>query len=567
MYDVVIRGGNVVDGTGAPARTADVAIDNGTIAEVGDVTARGRREVDADGALVAPGWVDIHTHYDGQVTWDPVLAPSSHHGVTSVIMGNCGVGFAPVRPDAHEFLIELMEGVEDIPGSALAEGIDWQWETFAEYLDALGTTARTIDVGAQLPHAAVRAYVLGDRAHEYDVTSDEIAQMVAITNDALAAGAFGFSTSRTFLHTSKHGYVPGTHSTPDEVIAIAEAVRNSGHGVFQYVSDDLGTGGDEPWLDTLKAMGCPTTYTLAQTPAAPSAFRDALAAAVTATESGATMVPQVAVRPTGMLYGLQSSFHPFIAHPSYRNISQLPLAERAQLLRDPAFRRPLLDEDPFTKDKFAQYMATNWAQMYRLGDPPDYEPPAEASAGAIAEREGRTPGEVVLDWLVESDGEAFMFSPLGNYFENNHDVLREMLDHPATIPGASDGGAHCGLICDASFPTYLLTHWARDRSRGEKLPIERVVQLQTSKTADAYGMTDRGRLLAGKVADINIIDFDNLTLHAPKMVHDLPAGGRRLLQDVDGYLHTIKSGEVTFTDGAPTGARPGGVLRSRRALG
>jgi N-acyl-D-aspartate/D-glutamate deacylase len=348
------------------------------------------------------------------------------------------------------------------------------------------------------------------------------------------------------------------------VIAIAEAVRDSGHGVFQYVSDDLGTGGDEPWLDTLKEMGCPTTYTLAQTPAAPLAYRTALESAVRATQAGAPMVPQVPVRPTGMLYGLQSSFHPFIAHPSYRAIADLPLTERVSKLRDADFRRQLLDENPFTENPFASYMATNWAQMYRLGDPPDYEPPIEASAKSIGEREGRHPGEIVLDWLVESNGTAFMFSPLGNYHDNNHDVLREMLDHPATIPGASDGGAHCGLICDASFPTYLLTHWARDRSRGEKLPLERVVQLQTSNTATAYGMKDRGRIAVGLKADLNVIDFDNLYLHAPKMVHDLPAGGRRLLQDVDGYLHTIKSGQVTFTDGVATGARPGGVLRSRR---
>ena len=564
MHDLVIRNGRVVDGTGAAARIADVAIDDGVITAVGEVADAGTREIDATGHIVTPGWVDVHTHYDGQVSWDPVMAPSSQHGVTSVVMGNCGVGFAPVRPNAHEFLIELMEGVEDIPGSALVEGISWDWESFPEYLDALEAMPRTIDVGAQIPHAAVRAYVLGERAHEYDVTPDEIAQMVEITRQGLDAGAFGFSTSRTFLHTSKHGHVPGTYSTPDEVIAIGEAVRDSGHALFQYVSDDQGQGGDEPWLDTLNEMGCPTTYTLAQTPADPTAFRTALAAAVSATAAGSPMTPQVAVRPTGMLYGLQSSFHPFIAHPSYRAIRDLPLGERAAKLRDPEFQAALLDEDPFTKDRFAKYMATNWSQMYRLGDPPDYEPPIEASAGAIAEREGRHPGEVVLDWLVEDNGEAFMFSPLGNYHEHNHDVIREMLDHEVTIPGASDGGAHCGLICDASFPTYLLTHWARDRSRGPKLPLERVVQLQTSKTADAYGLKDRGRVEVGKLADINIIDFENLHLHAPKMVHDLPAGGRRLLQDVDGYRYTIKSGQVTFEDGEPTGARPGGVLRSGR---
>ncbi|HSH10935.1 MAG TPA: amidohydrolase family protein [Ilumatobacter sp.] len=563
MHDLVIQGGTLVDGTGTAPRSADVAIDGGVITEVGTVTEPGRREIQADGALVTPGWVDIHTHYDGQVTWDAELAPSSHHGVTTVMMGNCGVGFAPVRPGDEGFLIELMEGVEDIPGTALHEGIEWKWETFPEYLDALETTPRTIDVGTQLPHAAVRAYVLGRRAHEYDVTSDEIAEMAAITRAALAAGAFGFSSSRTFLHTSKYGLVPGTNSTPDEVIAIAEAVRDSGHGVFQYVSDDLGTGGDEPWLNTLKEMGCPTTYTLAQTPAQPDAYRGALAEALRATEAGARVTPQVPVRPTGMLYGLQSSFHPFLAHPSFRPHRDDTLAEKVALMRDPAFRSVLLGEAPDSTAPLAAYLATAWKQIYRLGDPPDYEPPVEASAYSVAEREGRTPAEVVIDWLTENNGESFLFSPLGNYFANDHEALREMLTHPATIPGASDGGAHCGLICDASFPTYLLTHWARDRSRGPKLPVEQVVALQTSRTAAAYGMTDRGRIAPGLIADINLIDFDRLHLHAPRMAFDLPAGGRRLLQDVDGYLHTIKSGEVTFTDGHPTGARPGTVLRSR----
>ncbi|MGA9276202.1 N-acyl-D-amino-acid deacylase family protein [Ilumatobacter sp.] len=563
MHELVIRGGTVVDGTGAAPRVADIAIDDGVVTAVGAIDAPGATEIDATDTLVTPGWVDVHTHYDGQVSWDPELAPSSHHGVTTVMMGNCGVGFAPVRAGAEGFLIELMEGVEDIPGTALHEGIDWRWETYGEYLDALEEMPRTMDVGGQLPHAAVRAYVLGERAHEYDVTPDEIAEMAQITRDALAAGAYGFSTSRTFLHTSKHGLVPGTNSTPDEVIAIAEAVRDSGHALFQYVSDDQGTGGDEDWLDTLKEMGCPTTYTLAQTPRSPTAFRDALAEASRVTEETAPMIPQVAVRPTGMLYGLQSSFHPFIAHPSYRPHRGDSLEDRVALLRDPEFVERLLSEEPQTRDGFVTYMATAWHQIYRLGDPVDYEPTAESSAAGVAEREGRRTEEVVIDWMIENDGKNFMFSPLGNYHGHDHEAIREMLEHPATIPGAGDGGAHCGLICDASFPTYMLTHWTRDRTRGPKIPIERAVQLQTSATADAYGMTDRGRLVPGMVADVNVIDYDALHLHPPHMVHDLPAGGRRLLQDVDGYRHTIKSGVVTFTDGVATGARPGKVLRSR----
>ncbi|NQY57525.1 MAG: amidohydrolase family protein [Ilumatobacteraceae bacterium] len=563
MHDLVIRGGTVVDGTGAAPHTADVAIDGDRITAIGRVDNAGRRTIDADGLVVAPGWVDIHTHYDGQVSWDPELAPSSHHGVTTAIMGNCGVGFAPVRSGDEGFLIELMEGVEDIPGTALHEGIDWRWESFGEYLDALDETPRSIDLGGQLPHAAVRAYVLGDRAHDDDVTSDEIAQMVEITRRALADGAFGFSTSRTFLHRSKHGLVPGTSSAPDEVIAIAEAVRDSGHARFQYVSDDLGTGGDEAWLDALKEMGCPTTYTLAQTPADPAAYRRALDDATATTATGAPLVPQVPVRPTGMLFGLQSSFHPFIAHPSYRAIADQPLAERVAALRTPSVRAQLLDEMADSKDPFVSYMSTNFAQMYLLGDPPDYEPPPERSAATIAQSQGRPAGDVVIDWLLRDDGRSFIYAPLGNYVDGDHEALREMLEHPATVPGASDGGAHCGLICDASFPTYLLTHWARDRQRGPRIPIERAVALQTSATAATYGLDDRGRLAPGLLADVNVIDHNRLRLHPPRMVHDLPAGGRRLLQDVDGYRATVKSGEVTFENGEWTGTRPGRILRSR----
>ncbi|MEL6891533.1 MAG: amidohydrolase family protein [Actinomycetota bacterium] len=341
-------------------------------------------------------------------------------------------------------------------------------------------------------------------------------------------------------------------------------MRDSGHALFQYVSDDVGRGGDEPWLDAVKEMGCPTTYTLAQTPRAPEAYRNALAAASEQSAATAPLIPQVAVRPTGMLFGLQSSFHPFIAHPSYRANKDRSLAERVSLLNDPAFVGQLFTEAPLTRDPFVTYMATNWSQIYRLGEPVDYEPTPESSVAGVAAATGRSPEEVCLEWLLEDDGRAFLFAPLGNYHGHDHEAIREMLEHPVTIPGAGDGGAHCGLICDASFPTYLLTHWTRDRTRGPRIPIERAVQLQTSATADAYGMTDRGRIAPGKIADINVIDHARLHLYPPRMVHDLPAGGRRLLQDVDGYVHTVKSGVVTFSDGEPTGARPGTVLRSGR---
>ncbi len=562
MHDLVIRHGTVVDGTGSPSFTGDVAIDGGRITAVGTVDDAGTRDLDADGAVVAPGWVDIHTHYDGQVSWDPIVAPSSHHGVTTVVMGNCGVGFAPVRPDGHAFLIELMEGVEDIPGTALHEGIDWQWESFGEYLDALARTGRTIDIAGQVPHAAVRAYVMGERAHE-EPDAAEIAEIAGVVADGIRQGAVGFSTSRTILHRSRHGLVPGTTAAPAELIAIAEAIAEVGRGIFQFVSDHQGGGDDQAWMaEIADRTGVPITYSLAQTPFAPTAYRDALDEAAARASGGQSITPQVPARPTGMLFGLQSSFHPFMAHPSYRPLRDEPLAARRAALRDPELRARLVAESPRTRDRSAAYLATAWHQMYRLGDPPDYEPPAGASAQAVADREGRSPQEVVLDWLVEDEGRAFLFSPLGSYVDHDHEAIRAMLEHPAAVAGLGDGGAHCSLICDASFPTYLLTHWVRDRDRGPRLPLEAAVRLQTSATADTYGFADRGRLRPGAVADVNVIDLDGLTLHGPRMIHDLPAGGQRLVQPVDGYVATIKSGQVTFEDGEPTGARPGGVLRS-----
>ena len=562
MHDLVIRNGTIVDGTGSSPTTGDVAIDGASLAAVGTVEGPGRRELDADGAVVAPGWVDIHTHYDGQVSWDPVVAPSSEHGVTTVVMGNCGVGFAPARPDGHDFLIELMEGVEDIPGTALHEGIEWRWESFGEYLDALARTGRTIDIAGQVPHAAVRAYVMGERAHD-EPTSEEIDRIAEVVAQGIRQGAVGFSTSRTILHTSRHGLVPGTTAAPAELIAIAEAMAETGRGIFQFVSDQQGLGDDQAWMaEVADRTGVAITYSLAQTPFAPTAYRDALEEASARSAAGQSITPQVPARPTGMLFGLQSSFHPFMAHPSYRPLWAEPLEAKVAALRDPELRSRLLTEDPRTRSRSAAFLATAWHQMYRLGDPPDYEPPAGASAQATADREGRSPQEVVLDWLLEDDGRAFLFSPLGSYVDHDHEAIRTMLEHPAAVAGLGDGGAHCSLICDASFPTYLLTHWVRDRRRGPRLTLEAAVRLQTSATADTYGFADRGRLQPGKIADLNVIDLDGLRLHGPEMIHDLPAGGQRLVQPVDGYVATIKSGQVTFEDGEPTGARPGGVLRS-----
>ena len=467
MHDLVIRQGTIVDGTGGPAFRGDVAVDGATITAVGEVPGAGRREIDARSLLVTPGWVDVHTHYDGQVTWDPYLTPSSWHGVTTVVMGNCGVGFAPVRPGREAFLIELMEGVEDIPGSALAEGICWGWESFPEYLDVLDGMDRAIDVAAQVPHCAIRAYVLGDRAHDVEISAEEIDQMRRLTRDGLDAGAVGFTTSRTILHRSVHGHVPGTWSKPEELVGIGEALGEAGHGVFEMVADSMGRDPDLAWMRDLSARtGRPITFALAQTPFERDGWRETLETVDRLNADGAHLVPQVACRPTGLLFGLQSSLHSFLAHPGYRSIADLPLDERVAALRTPEVRARILGEEPTTGDPVARALMTNWIGIYPLGDPPDYEPPADRSAAAVAKRDGRRPDEVVYDWMLERDGRQLLFVPLANYVDASFDALREMLTHDGTMIGLSDGGAHCGLICDGSMPTYLLTHWARDRSRG-----------------------------------------------------------------------------------------------------
>ena len=564
MADLVIRGATIVDGTGAPAHTGDVAVKDGKITEVGGTIGdTGNRELDGDGLLLTPGWVDIHTHYDGQVTWDPDVTPSSWHGVTTVVMGNCGVGFAPVRPDGKDFLIELMESVEDIPGTALHEGIDWEWESFSEYMDALDKTPRVLDIAAQIPHAALRAYVMGERAHE-DATYDEVLEMAALVEQGLRDGAIGFTTSRTILHRSKYGLIPGTTAPVDELMAMADAIGRAGHGVFELVSDHATTTEREVMYDIAKHTGDTVTYALAQSPMNPDSYREVLADVQRVAAEGVPIVPQVSNRPTGMLFGLQSSLHPFITHPTYRKIADLPLAARVAELRKPEVRAALLSEDLGTDSPIARGLMSRWTHMFPLGDPPDYEPPFETSAQSVADRAGRTPEEVMLDWLLERDGKALIFAPLASYSYGNHDAIREMITHPNTILGLSDGGAHCGLICDASMTTFNLSHWVRDRSRGEKLSVEQAVELQTRRTARAYGFTDRGTIETGMRADLNLVDLDGLHLHAPEMVFDLPAGGRRLIQKVDGYEATIVAGQVTMEKGEFTGARPGGLYRATK---
>jgi N-acyl-D-aspartate/D-glutamate deacylase len=563
-HELILRGGTIVDGTGSPGRTGDVAVDGGRITEVapgGRIDGGADREVDADGLVVAPGWVDIHTHYDGQVTWDPEVSPSSWHGVTTVVMGNCGVGFAPVRPDGHDFLIELMEGVEDIPGSALHEGIDWQWESFPEYLDALEAQERVLDIAAQVPHAALRAYVMGERAHE-EPDADEISAMARLTREALEAGAAGFTTSRTFLHRSKHGLVPGTSAAPDELVAIGEAVGAAGHGVFQLIADGAPMGEAGEWMEEIaRRTGATITYSLSQSPPDSLGYRKALEHADRSADEGLRIVPQVPCRPTGMLFGLQSSLHPFITHPTYRKLASLPLAERVAKLRDPEVRAQLLAEEPQTGSPVARLLISRWNRIFPLGDPPDYEPAPSTSVAAVAERAGRRPEEVVLDWLLEREGTALLNAPLSSYEDTDLEAVREMMLHPRTVLGLSDGGAHCGLICDVSMPTSLLTHWVRDRSRGERISLEQAIHLQTARTAATYGFADRGTIEVGKRADLNLIDVDNLRLHAPEMAYDLPAGGRRLIQKADGYRATFVAGVQTFADGVATGERPGKLVR------
>jgi len=481
------------------------------------------------------------------------------------VMGNCGVGFAPVRPDAHDFLIELMESVEDIPGTALHEGIDWQWESFPEYLDVLDRMPRVLDVAAQMPHCSLRAYVLGERAHDLEISPDEINKMAELTKEALDAGAVGFSTSRTILHRSSHGFVPGTYSHPEELETIGDAMGAAGHGVFQLVSDNAGQPDEMSWIRRFcETTGRPLTYLMAQSRDNPTGYLDMLDEALKLQNEGIAIVPQVPGRPTGMLYGLQSSLHPFMSHPSYKPIAHLPHDEIVAKMQDPAFRAQLLSEEPETDNPVALHLLTNFAQMFPLGDPPDYEPAPETSAAAVAERTGRSPAEVAYDWMMELDGKQFMFSPLASYVDYNLDAIGKMMDHPASVMGLSDGGAHCGLICDVSMPTYLLTHWVKGRTRGDRRPLEQMVHLQTRATALAYGMDDRGLIAEGMKADINIIDLDNMRLHAPEMIHDLPSDARRLVQRADGYSVTICNGVVTFRDGVATEAMPGKLVRGTR---
>lgn len=571
MYDMVIRNGTVIDGSGAAAQVNDVAISGGSIVAVGkDLKGPSVREVDATGLLVTPGWVDIHTHYDGQVSWDPLFSPSSWNGVTTVVMGNCGVGFAPVVPGKEDFLIQLMEGVEDIPGTALAEGIRWDWETFPEYLDAIERIPHAIDFGAQIPHGAVRTYVMGDRgATNEKASAAEVDAMAAIVKEGLQAGALGFSTTRTILHRAKDGELaPGTTADREEVIGIGRVLGEVGHGVFEVASDLTPEENELEWMRQVgRETGRPVAFACLQNNPDPTQWKRLLAAVEEDRAAGGTLTPQVAQRPAGVLFSFESSGHPFILHGAYQKVARLPLAERVAALREPALRREIIDNPPDLTGLPEVFTSTlsDWGNMFPLGDPIDYEPGPEKSVLAQAKRLGCSEAEFAYDTMLANDGKGILYMPLLGYSNGDFEALREMMLHPAAVFGLSDGGAHCGLICDASMPSYLLTHWARDRSRGERIPIEQLVHKQTQHTANFYGLCDRGLIAPGMKADINLIDYDALHLHPPEMVYDLPANARRLVQRVDGYRMTICSGEVIRENGRDTGARPGKLVRGPQA--
>jgi N-acyl-D-amino-acid deacylase len=569
MHDTVIRGGTILDGTGQAGFAGDVAIADGRIVQVGDKAGPAKREIAADGLLVTPGWVDAHTHYDGQATWDSELAPSSWHGVTTILFGNCGVGFAPVRKQHQESLIGLMEAVEEIPGIALAEGLKWDWESFPDYLDALERMPHAIDFAAQVPHHPLRVYVMGDRAlNREPATAEDIAEMRRLTRQAMEAGAFGFTTSRTNSHKTLTGdMVPGRYSEVDELFGIGTALRGLGYGAFGMNSDFDDEDSELEWITRLaKDTGRPVWFLLTDRMADPLRWRRLMRGVHAARAEGALVTAQVAGRPVGVLLGVDTALNPFSIRPSYQALLELPAAERLRRLRDPAMRARILQEAPPPErvrvlSQFRQQITTRWDRIFVMGDPPDYEPPESKSIAAIARQTNHSPDEVAYDYLAEGL-DRFLFFPIVGYTEANHDVIHTMLTDPATVLGLSDGGAHCSSITDASVPSWMLIHWGRDRARGPRLPLELLVKRQTSETADFFGFADRGRLTPGMRADVNLIDFAGMRLHSPEIRYDLPAGGRRLLQRVDGYKATLVAGVPVFEGGRYTGATPGRLVRA-----
>lgn len=572
MHDLVIRGGTVLDGTGAPRFVADVAIDGGVITAVGKISASGREEIDATGKIVAPGFVDIHTHYDGQATWDSEMAPSSWHGVTTVVMGNCGVGFAPARQDKHDWLIGLMEGVEDIPGTALAEGMTWDWETFPEYMDALERRPRTIDVATHVPHGAVRAYVLGDREMPGAVPTDaDIAEMSRIVEEGMRAGALGFSTSRTVLHKSVDGeLVPGTTATKEELIGIGRAMGRVGYGVFEMASDMKREWDEFGWMGALsRETGLPVTFAALQSIAKELPLEEQISSMIAENDNGANIVAQIALRGNGIIMAWQGTVHPFRFKPAWAEIEALPWADQLARLNDPAFRERMLSEESVFPESdiidFLRIVAGGWPVHFEMGPDFNYEPKADESVMARALAAGVTPAEYAYDLLMQDEGTGFIYFPILNYRDGNLNFLEDLQTRDDCVNSLSDGGAHCGTICDAASPTFMLQYWVRDRE-GQRITLENAIKRQCHDTARLYGLNDRGVLKPGYLADINVIDMERLKLGKPWLAFDLPAGGKRLLQKADGYVATIKSGVVTFREGAMTGALPGGVVRGPQGV-
>ncbi len=573
MHDLVIRNGLIYDGSGGVPFEGDVAIDGDRIAAVGKVSGAGREEIDAKGRLVTPGFVDIHTHFDGQVTWDPFLTPSTFHGVTTVVMGNCGVGFAPCAPERHAWLIQLMEGVEDIPGTALAEGIQWNWESFPEYMTAVEQSPLAIDVGLQIPHGALRAYVMGERAAQLEPANpQDVERMSALVVEAIEAGALGFTTSRTEKHRDRAGHhTPTFKAEQDELWGIAKALGGTGRGVIQLIADFWDFDAEFGLIRGMaETSGRPLSLTIEQDDRHPEIWTNVLAGISQAQADGINMRGQVPPRPTGVIQGLTVTLNPFLVHEAFKPLRNAPLEEKVRALRDPAVRERLLAEriEWDAQNKLGHFLLSAFHKMFPLGDPPDYEPHPDNSVAARAAREGRRPEEVVLDLLLEKDGRNLLYFPIMNYTNGNLDDVRSMMTHPHTLFGLSDAGAHCGALCDASFPTSTLTHWARDRKQGG-LDLAWLIHGLTRKTAEQVGLNDRGLLRPGLIADVNVIDFDRLQARMPEVVNDLPADGRRLIQKAEGYDVTVKSGAVAFRNGEPVtrelGALKGRLLRGARA--
>ena len=565
MFDLIIKNGSIYDGKGSEPYQADIAISNEKIVEIGDIKGEAKKVIDAEGKIVTPGFVDIHTHYDGQVTWDPYLRPSTYHGVTTVVMGNCGVGFSPCKPDQRDWLIGLMEGVEDIPGTALHEGIDWEWESFPEYLDALEKKPLAIDVGTQIPHGAVRAYVMGERGINHEEASqEEIDRMKEIVQEAIKAGAYGFSTSRTEKHNDVNGNLtPSITAHKNELVEIAKSLGEINQGVLQGISDFYDFDSE---FDIFKAMskesGRPISITVEQQDARPEWWQQLLDGIEDAQSEGINMYGQVPPRATGILMGLTATLNPFRFHPTYMEIADLALEERVEIMSNDEFKEKLLNDNAVSINPLVDEIVNSYSKMFKLGEPANYEPDPEMSFESLANSSNMTAQEIAYDAMLEKDGRALIYHPLFNYQTGDLSLVEKMLKHPYTISGLGDAGAHCGAISDASFPTTLVQHWSRDRSRGSKLPLETVIKMQTSETANLLGIKDRGVLEKGYKADINIIDYEGLTLHEPEIINDLPAGGRRLVQKASGYDYTIVSGEVAFIKGEATGALNGRLIRN-----